>query len=117
MATKEELRRLRAGTVINATSKEQESAIIKALQFVVVHLRERFGNRIKLTHERQWLLRSIVAELRKSYPEVDFHYHFDRSSIRPDAGILFLEGVQEGDLTYPILIAEAKNQGTNDRRQ
>src|SRR5947209_2185035 len=106
MASKEELRRLRAGTVINATSKEQESGIIKALQFVVEHLEKRFGSQIKLTHQKQWLLQSIVAELRLSYPEVDFHCHFQNSCIRPDGGILFLESLVESGLTYPILIAE-----------
>lgn len=117
MARKEDLRKLRAGTIINATSKEQESEIIKALRLVVEHLMNRFDGQIKLSHQRHWLLQGIVDELRKTYADVDFHYYFDTSSIRPDGGILFMETATESALTYPILIAEAKNQGTNDRRE
>jgi len=38
MARKNALRRLRAGTIINATSKEQEKTVIKALNRVVSDL-------------------------------------------------------------------------------
>jgi len=61
-------------------------------------------------------LKDIVAELRSTYPDIEFHYHFDTSSIRPDGGILFIKGQPEDSLSYPILIAEVKNQGTNDLR-
>jgi type II restriction enzyme len=37
-----------------------------------------------------------------------------KSNIRPDGGILYIKG-NNGKL-YPILIAEAKQQGTNDKR-
>jgi type II restriction enzyme len=42
--------------------------------------------------------------------------HLDTSAIRPDGGLLFIEGKKGDPLTYPILIAEVKNQGTNDLR-
>src|SRR3990172_4892372 len=45
-----------------------------------------------------------------------FHHHFDTSSIRPDGGILCIQGTPRSRLIYPILIAEVKNQGTNDLR-
>ncbi len=54
MARKHELRRLRTGTVINVTSKKQESDSIRALQQVVEHLDRKFGKKISLAHERQW---------------------------------------------------------------
>lgn len=116
MARKADLRRLRAGTIINATSKEQETEVIKALHKVVEYLLHKFGKKVTLTHQRQWLLKDIVQELRHTYPDMDFHYHLDTSAIRPDGGILFLEGKPKDPLTYPILIAEVKNQGTNDLR-
>lgn len=116
VARKQQLRNQRAGTVINATSKKQESDITKALHQVVKHLDLKFGENISFVHKKQWYLKDIVAELRHSYPEVEFHYHFDRSSIRPDSGILYIRGNSEDKLTYPILIAEVKNQGTNDLR-
>ena len=47
---------------------------------------------------------------------MEFHHHHASSSIRPDGGILFIRGLPGDSLSYPILIAEVKNQGTNDLR-
>jgi len=116
MARKQQLREQRAGTVINATSKNQESDVIRALGQVVEYLGKTFQKKITLIHEKQWYLKDIVGELRYSFPEVKFHYHFDSSSIRPDGGILYIQGQTGDKVSYPILIAEVKNQGTNDLR-
>lgn len=116
MAKKHQLRETRSGTVINVTSRRQESEVIQALLQVVGGLSDKFGRKIRLVHEKQWLLRDIVAELRHTHPDVEFHYHFDSSSIRPDGGILYIQGKPQDKLSYPILIAEVKNQGTNDLR-
>jgi len=116
MARKHQLREQRAGTVINVTSKRQESDIIMALQRVVELLDRKFGKTISLAHEKQWYLKNIVAELRHTYPDTEFHYHFDSSSIRPDGGVLHIRGKTDDKIMYPVLIAEVKNQGTNDLR-
>ena len=116
MARKHQLRKQRAGTVINVTSKRQESDVIRALIQVERYLDTKFARKISLLHAKQWYLKDIVAELRYSYPDTHFHYHFDTSSIRPDGGILCIRGKPGDRLTYPILIAEVKNQGTNDLR-
>ena len=116
MARKDQLREQRAGTVINVTSKQQETDIIKALRQVEEYLKDEFAGEITIGHQKQWYLRDIVSELRQSYPDVDFHHHFDKSSIRPDGGILYIEAEFGDRLMYPILIAEVKNQGTNDLR-
>lgn len=116
MARKHQLRGQRAGTVINVTSKKQEADIIKALRQVVEELDLEFERKISLAHEKQWYLKDIVAELRNSYPDTAFHYHFDSSSIRPDGGILHIQGKTGDRFMYPVLIAEVKNQGTNDLR-
>lgn len=116
MARKHQLRAQRAGTVINVTSMKQESDVIKALAQVVDHLGKKFAKKISLVHEKQWHLKDIVAELKHTYSDTEFHYHFDSSSIRPDGGILYIQGKAGDKLTYPILIAEVKNQGTNDLR-
>lgn len=90
--------------------------MIQALKQVVEQLAGKFETRISLAHEKQRHLKNIVAELRHSYPGIEFHYHFDSSSIRPDGGILYIQGKPNDKLTYPILIAEVKNQGTDDLR-
>lgn len=116
MARKHDLRKIRQGTVINATAKQQETAIVKALEKVVASLKKEFGKKITLSHQKQCLLKDIVRELAHTYPDIDFHYHFPTSSIRPDGGILHILPLEEDPLTYPILIGEVKNQGTNDLR-
>jgi type II restriction enzyme len=116
MARKSDLRKQRKGTVINVTSRKQESDIIQALFHVERRLRKEYGERLILKHESTWSLYSIVEELKLTYPEVDFHYHFRSSSIRPDGGLLCLMPLKPTGLSYPILISEAKNQGTNDLR-
>ncbi len=116
MSESERLRLSRANTVINATSKEQEKEVIKALQSVVASLYEKFGSQIVVEHEKKWLLSDIVTGLRIAFPDVKFHHHFDSSSMNPDGGVLFLRAKKGDKAAFPILIAEVKNQGTNDRR-
>jgi len=112
MAKKDQLRELRFGTVINKTSKGQEKEIDHALKQVVERLRK-FAP-IALEHTKEWKLDAICNHLRKHFPDVDFHYHFDSSAIRPDGGILRM--VANDGEQFPILIGEVKNQGTNDLR-
>ena len=116
MSRKDQLRRQRVGTVINVTSTKQESDVIKALQKVETKINRKFSKKISLVHMKEWHLKDIVSELRCSYQDVNFHYHFDRSSIRPDGGILCIRPKDDDNFIYPILIAEVKNQGTNDLR-
>lgn len=90
--------------------------MIKALNEVVDYLDNTFGKRIVLSYQNRWYLKDIVGELRETYPDVEFHHHFDNTFINPDGGILSIESSEETGFTYPILISEVKNQGTNDLR-
>ena len=113
MAKKDQLRELRAGTVINVTSKKRKREDIdQALKKVVTKLRGM--SPIALRHGKEWKLRDIVAHLKLHFLDIDFHHHFHNSSIRPDGGILRM--VANNGEELPILIAEVKNQGTNDLR-
>ena len=111
MSKSDDLRRQRENTVINATSKEQGKSVIKALTLVEARLKVEF--KISLDHKKEWKLKAVVEKLRKHFPDVGFFHHFDNSAMKPDGGILSM-GDKEGS-TFPILIAEVKNQGTNDR--
>jgi type II restriction enzyme len=112
MAKSDQLRQTRTGTVINTTSKKQESDVYIALTAVIEKVSSVYG--LRLHHDPYWRLKYIVENLRKNYPEEDFSYFFETSSIRPDGGILSL---LDGDGNkYPILISEVKNQGTNRQR-
>ena len=115
MARKNQLRRQRTGTVINATSKQQEKEIVRALTKTATHLDGKFPN-FTFEHNKQWGCQAIVHELVDTFPEVDFHCHFDNTSIKPDGGFLLLRSNVERSKHYPVLISEVKNQGTNDLR-
>jgi type II restriction enzyme len=112
MANKENLRKQRTGTVINNTSEKREGKAAMALNKVTLYIINKFG--IKLVHESNMYLKNAVKKLQKTYPDVDFCYNFDTSSMRPDGGILYI--VSKDEEKFPILITEMKNQGTNDLR-
>jgi len=63
---KHDLREQQAGTVINMTSKKQETALGRALAEVVGRITGKFG--VELEHRAQWKLVDIVSSLRG-----DFH--------------------------------------------
>ena len=112
MAKSDQLRQTRTGTVINTTSKKQESDVYIALTSVIEEISVSYG--LRLHHDPYWHLKYIVDNLRKNYPEEDFSYFFETSSIRPDGGILSL--LDNDGNKYPILVSEVKNQGTNTKR-
>ncbi len=112
MARKADLRIQRAGTVINLTSSKQETSLGHALTEVVAKLIADFG--VVLQHKKDWLLSDVIAQLRADFPDVSFGEPLKRSSMRPDGGILSV--IDSEGREHPILIAEVKNQGTNDAR-
>lgn len=105
MAKSDQLRQTRTGTVINTSSKKQESDVYVALTAVIEGIYSAHG--LRLHHDPYWHLKYIVDSLRKNYPEEDFSYFFETSSIRPDEGILSL--LDNDGTKYPILISEVKN--------
>jgi type II restriction enzyme len=114
MAKKDDLRRLRSGTVINLISKRQEHALGRSMVTVCERLMRKFPG-LTLKHESQWLLPAVVETLKRAFPDLDFHCHHQTSSMRPDGGVL--SAVDSNGAAFPILIAEKKNQGTNDLRE
>ena len=114
MARKSDLRQQRAGTIINHISKMQEVKLSHAIDLVMDKLSDEFPG-IILQHNSQWYLKDIVRELESSYPDVDFTYYHERSSMRPDGGVIMLQ--RSDGILCPILISEKKNQGTNDLRE
>ena len=113
MAQKDRLRLNRYGTVINFTSGLQEKAMSKAVIETSEIITGKFG--LALTHQKSIRLSDIVANLRYSFPSVEFADPFPKSSMSPDGGLLCISSVSEAKL-LPILISEKKNQGTNDMR-
>ena len=113
MAQKQRLRQNRYGTVINATSSTQELQLGAALVDATERLTAKFG--VMFKHEKRVMLTDIVASLRHSYPSVTFGEPLPNTSMSPDGGILSIVSV-DSERTFPVLITEVKNQGTNDLR-
>lgn len=113
MAEKHRLRLNRAGTIINMTSRQQESSLGKALKSVIVRIAEDFD--VELHHESRWALDGIVEHMRAHFPEVEFFDPHPGTFINPDGGILYIKR-RNPERLLPILISEVKNQGTNDLR-
>ena len=70
---------------------------------------------IKIKWILQWELCSVITRLKQSYPDVMFCDCFPSSSMRPDGGVLSVVDIH--GKSYPVLISEKKNQGTNDIRE
>jgi type II restriction enzyme len=113
VARKAGLRKQREGTVINLTSQKQETELGRALKTVERKLRKEFGQ-LRFHHARELALGEVVEGLRREFPDVDFATPKEGTSMRPDGGILSVVD-REGN-RHPVLIAEVKNQGTNDLR-
>ncbi len=112
MARKSDLREQRTGTVINMTSKKQETDLGIALRNVVNSIESNF--KVRLEHAAQWKLADVVSSLQNSFSDIEFYYHFETSAMKPDGGILSI--LDREETAHPILITEVKNQGTNDLR-
>jgi type II restriction enzyme len=112
MSNKDNLRKQRTGTVINNNSEKREGKVAEAITMVYQSIIHKYN--VKLLHESRIYLSGIVQNLRDQFSEMEFHYHFETSSMAPDGGIIYL--VDKDEKKYPILITEVKNQGTNDLR-
>jgi type II restriction enzyme len=64
VAEKHRLRLNRAGTILNLTSRQQESALGKALKGATAQLLDEFE--LKLIHNKSWPLSRVVERLATS---------------------------------------------------
>ncbi len=107
MAKRDQLRTLRVGTIINVRSKKQESETDRALRVVEQELVARY--QVRLVRAREWLLKDIVGSLRSFFPNEEFHYFGEKSSIRPDGGVLSV--VATSGEKYPITHSRGQESG------
>lgn len=112
MSHKDQLRKQRTNTVINEKSKREDKLCSKIVSFVKDDLEEEFG--VKLVWEKKVFLVDIIEHLKKNFPNVPFANPRDTSFMTPDGGITYI--VDKHGNKFPLLIAEVKNQGTNDAR-
>ncbi len=112
MSHKMQLSNQRINTIINNISKYQEVDCSMVIEKIVKNLKKEL--KVKLILDKSILLRDIVTSLKEDFQDINFHYYFDSSNMKPDGGILYL--LDKNKHKYPILITEVKNQGTNDKR-
>ena len=101
------------GKTLTKTANKMDKLIVGCVKQIQIKLQEEYNGKINLYHDTKIYLKDIVAKLRKIYPNEIWFYNFEKSTIKPDGGILYI--VDNEGRQYPILIAEQKSQGTNDR--
>jgi len=79
MSNKEQLRAQRYNTILNNISKRQENSFNVIISSLLIFLQEEFG--VGLVHESQVHLAAIISSLRSDFPDIDFHYYFESSSM------------------------------------
>lgn len=113
MSNKYQLRGQRNDTVINMVSKKEDSQCKQVVDEVINEIQKEFG--VKLIRENRIKLVDIISVLSSVFPTVKFAKpEKETSFMTPDGGITYLEDIR--GKKYPVLIAEVKNQGTNDIR-
>lgn len=113
MANKDQLRGQRTNTIINNTSKREDKLCVRVVERVIDDIKEKFN--INLCWEKKILLDTIIQHIERIFPSVKFGTPNKKSFMTPDGGITYL--VRNDGVKFPILIAEVKNQGTNDLRE
>ncbi len=104
---------VKGGKGLTKESVKQENELLESVEEVKSKLTTLFPELV-FKFEKQLLLKDIVEKLRKIYPNEIWNFYFDKTNIKPDGGFLYIEDKNENK--YPILISEAKKQGTNDKR-
>jgi len=74
VSDKNELSAQRTNTVINATSKRQETSLMRAINMVIDSLKESYPT-VSFVHETQVHLSTVADRINKSFPDVDIEYH------------------------------------------
>ncbi len=103
----------------NTISKNDDKAIYAAGQNVIKYLKKRFNMatnypKYHLEFEKEIKIADMIEFIKQRGIRTDF-YAYDDRKIQPDGGVIYL--VDEiKNIRYPLVIAEAKQQGTNDER-
>lgn len=108
-------KKIGGGKALIKSSKYMDKNIKLAIEKLIIKLESttEFQN-LNFFHNDEIFLYDIVSELKEKIPNEDWFYNFDKSSLRPDGGILYIQ--TKNNNRFPILIAEMKKQGTNDEK-
>lgn len=104
----------------NKQSKKDDKAIEKAMHLVMAYLKERFDfsvtySEYELVYEKALQVKDMIEHIKRRDQRMEFDYEYIDRAIVPDGGVLFLVK-KDGSEKLPLLFAEVKHQGTNDKR-
>lgn len=125
----------------NNVSKQEDKAVAAAADRVIDYIESRFASVLAdnvdnvnhtyfdLTYEDSITIGDIVRFItRKGHRKwEDFDHSFDNKKLQPDGGIIYLRKIKEEETEesgehktvilekYPLVIAEVKHQGSNDK--
>ncbi len=104
----------------NNQSKKDDKAIETAMYLVIDYLHERFDfeknySGYELKYEKTLKVEDMIAHIKRRNQRDEFDLNYVDRSIVPDGGVLFLSK-KDGSEKLPLLFAEVKHQGTNDKR-
>lgn len=105
----------------NEKSKLDDKAVYRAMENVILYLRERFDfekeySVYELIFEKTLRVEDMLAHIKRRGNRMEFDYDYIDREIVPDGGVLFLMRRESGE-KLPLLFAEIKRQGTNDARE
>jgi Restriction endonuclease EcoRI. len=100
---------------IDISSKQEQDLLLAVNDVIIKIFQQEDFSSLNLTHKKSIVLNDIIKNLKERYSNTSFSTCFNSSTMKPDGGLLYLIDHQEN--MYPILIAEKKNQGTNDLRE
>ncbi len=103
----------------NKVSKLDDKLIYSAGERVIEYLENRFEMdknypNYHLEFEKSIKISDMISFIKKAGIRSEF-YAYDDRIIKPDGGIIYLVD-EEKNIKYPLVIAEAKHQGTNEER-
>lgn len=102
----------------NTKSKLDDKRIYEAMQKVVDYLNKRFDGQLNdhvIVFEKSLSIEYMINFIKTKKLRHEFEYEFNDRKIIPDGGVLFLVK-KDGTEQKPIIISEAKRQGTNKQR-
>ncbi len=121
MSQSESLRtRLEQHKPKNSLSQKDDKAIERAMGWVMGYLKDRFDftetyGEYGLQYEKSLQVEHMLEHIKAHGQRAEFDYQYMDRSIVPDGGVLFLVK-KDGSQRLPLLFAEVKRQGTNDKR-
>lgn len=104
----------------NTKSKKDDKEIAKAAQMTIDYINKRFDiknnySNYSLEYHSEIFIEDIIKFIKRKDIRINFDSRFNKRKIVPDGGIIYLVD-NTTSIKYPLVIAEVKQQGTNDER-